>query len=44
MPHNVQSPRSYKYLSGELVAFKNAVEEWTGKQIKDEDLDRGWKA
>ena len=31
MSHNVQSPRPYKYLSGELTAFKKAVEEWTGK-------------
>jgi benzoyl-CoA reductase subunit C len=41
MPHNVQSPRSYKYLRSELETFKKAVEEWTGTTITEKDLDRG---
>ncbi len=41
MPHHVQSPRALPYLRGELENFKKAVEEWTGKTITDEDLDRG---
>jgi benzoyl-CoA reductase subunit C len=39
MPHHVQSPRALPYLTGELVQFKAAVEEWTGKTITDADLD-----
>ena len=41
MPHNVQSPRAVSYLTGELEAFKVAVEKWTGKTISEEDLNRG---
>lgn len=41
MPHKVQSPRALPYLRAELETFKKAVEEWTGKTIRDEDLDRG---
>jgi benzoyl-CoA reductase subunit C len=41
MPHHVQSPRALPYLRAELETFKKAVEEWTGKTITDEDLDRG---
>jgi benzoyl-CoA reductase subunit C len=41
MPNNVQSPRAVPYLRGELEAFKAATEEWTGREITDEDLDRG---
>jgi benzoyl-CoA reductase subunit C len=41
MPHHVQSPRATPYLREELETFKKAVEEWTGKTITDEDLDRG---
>jgi benzoyl-CoA reductase subunit C len=41
MPHHVQSPRALPYLRGELENFKKAVEEWTGKTITNEDLDRG---
>jgi len=40
MPHGVQSPRTYKYLRGELEAFKNSIESWLGKRIRDEDLDK----
>ncbi len=39
MPHHVQSPRALPYLTGELVEFKKAVEEWTGRAITDDDLD-----
>jgi benzoyl-CoA reductase subunit C len=39
MPHNVQSPRALPYLTGELAAFRTAIEEWTGKPITDEKLD-----
>ena len=40
MPHRVQSPRALPYLRNELVEFKRAVEDWTGKSISDADLDR----
>jgi benzoyl-CoA reductase subunit C len=40
MPHHVQSPRALPYLSGELLEFKKAVEDWTGKSITNDDLDR----
>jgi benzoyl-CoA reductase subunit C len=41
MPHHVQSPRAAPFLRDELKTFKKAVEEWTGKTITEEDLDRG---
>lgn len=41
MPHHVQSPRSYQYLTGELNSFKKSIEEWIGKTITDHDLDKG---
>ncbi len=41
MPNAVRSPRSKPFLRGELEEFKKAIEEWTGKTITDEDLDRG---
>jgi benzoyl-CoA reductase subunit C len=41
MPHHVQSQRAVPYLTGELKAFKDAIEDWTGKKISDEDLKRG---
>ena len=40
-PMNVQSPHAIPYLTEELKAFKKAVEEWTEKEITDEDLKRG---
>ncbi|MBS4025768.1 MAG: benzoyl-CoA reductase, bzd-type, subunit N [Clostridia bacterium] len=43
MPHNIQSERSYAFLESELEDFKAAVEEFIGKQITNEDLDRGIK-
>ncbi len=41
MPHHVQSPRAIPYMVGELKAFKEAIEKWTGKEITDDDLARG---
>ena len=40
-PMHVQSPHAVPYLTEELKEFKKAVEEWTGKQITEEDLKRG---
>jgi benzoyl-CoA reductase subunit C len=40
-PMHVQSPQAVPYLKEELKAFKKAVEEWTGKEITNEDLERG---
>ncbi|MFQ5722027.1 MAG: benzoyl-CoA reductase, bzd-type, subunit N, partial [Candidatus Aminicenantales bacterium] len=41
MPNNVQSQRALPYLSGELEAFKRALEKWLGKEISDYDLETG---
>jgi len=41
MPNAVRSPRSKPFLAGELEDFKKAVEEWVGKPITDDDLDKG---
>ncbi|MDP2729726.1 MAG: benzoyl-CoA reductase, bzd-type, subunit N [Dehalococcoidales bacterium] len=41
MPNAVRSPHAKTFLRGELVEFKKALEEWTGKTISEEDLDRG---
>jgi benzoyl-CoA reductase subunit C len=40
MPHHVQSPRALPYLKGELVDFTRKLEEWTGRKIGTDDLDR----
>jgi benzoyl-CoA reductase subunit C len=40
-PMNVQSPQAVPYLTEELKEFKKAIEEWTGKEITNEDLERG---
>lgn len=40
-PNNVQSPNALPYLKGQLEIFKEQVEEWTGKEIREEDLVRG---
>ena len=40
-PMNVQSPHAVPYLTEELKLFKEAIEKWTGKQIKDEDIKEG---
>jgi benzoyl-CoA reductase subunit C len=41
MPNHVQSPRAVPFLKGELERFKKSIEDWTGKKISNEDLDRG---
>ncbi len=41
VPHGVQTPRAAPYYVQELAKFKHAVEQWTGKKITDQDLDRG---
>lgn len=41
MPNHVQSPRAVPFLKGELERFKKSIEEWTGKEITNEDLKRG---
>lgn len=38
MPHHVQSPRAVPFLRSELAAFKNSLENWTGKKITDDAL------
>ncbi len=40
-PMHVQSPQAIPYLTEELKEFKKAVEEWTGKDIAEEDLKQG---
>ena len=39
MPHHVQSPRATPFLTRELQAFKESLEEWTGKKIDDRAID-----
>jgi benzoyl-CoA reductase subunit C len=41
MPSKVQSPSAKPFLKGELEAFMKSLEEWTGKSISQEDLERG---
>jgi len=43
MPHKVQSPHAYEFLTEEYRVFKKEVEEWTGKKITDKDLDNAIK-
>jgi benzoyl-CoA reductase subunit C len=43
MPNNVQSPHAVTYLTGELKAFKAAIEKWIGKEISNEDIHAGIK-
>ena len=40
MPHRVQSPRALPFYAEELKVFKAKIEEWTGKTITDDDLDK----
>jgi benzoyl-CoA reductase subunit C len=40
-PMNVQSPHAVPYLTEELKEFKKAIEEWIGKEITENDLNRG---
>ncbi|NNG07082.1 MAG: benzoyl-CoA reductase [Desulfobacteraceae bacterium] len=41
MPHSTQSSGRYEYLYGELGRFKKSLEDWIGREITSEDLDRG---
>ena len=41
MPHCTQSKGRYEYLTGELRRFKRSLEDWIGREITDDDLDRG---
>ncbi|MBI4283445.1 MAG: 2-hydroxyacyl-CoA dehydratase [Chloroflexi bacterium] len=41
MPVNVGNPRARAYLVQEELEFKKHIEQWTGKTITNEDLDRG---
>jgi benzoyl-CoA reductase subunit C len=41
IPHVVQNPHAVPYLAQEFAKFKKAVENWTGKKITNDDLDRG---
>jgi benzoyl-CoA reductase subunit C len=41
MPHSIQSKGRYEYLHGELIRFKKSLEEWIGREITPEDLDKG---
>ena len=38
MPHKVQSPHAYEFLTEEYKVFKDEVEKWTGKKITDKSL------
>ncbi len=40
-PNKFQSPHALPYLAGQIGIFKKQLEEWTGKQITDDDLRRG---
>jgi len=40
MPDHTDAPTSKLVLRSELDVFKQRIEEWTGKTITDEDLDR----
>jgi benzoyl-CoA reductase subunit C len=39
MPHKVQSPHAYEFLTEEYKVFKKEVEDWTGKKITNKDLE-----
>jgi benzoyl-CoA reductase subunit C len=38
MPNKVQTEHAYSYYSGELVKFKQSLQEWTGRTISDKAL------
>ncbi|KPK28678.1 MAG: hypothetical protein AMK69_08430 [Nitrospira bacterium SG8_3] len=40
VPHSTQGVGRYEYLAEVYREFKDALEEWTGKEITNEDLDR----
>ena len=39
--NSTQTPRALPYLRGQLKLFKEKLEDWTGKEITEEDLRRG---
>ena len=41
MPMKVQTPHAIPYHRSELIKFRTALEEFTGKKLTDDDLDRG---
>lgn len=41
MPHHVQSKRALPYLTNELLDFKKSIEKWSGKEITNQNLERG---
>jgi len=41
VPHGIQNRHAVPYLTQELAKFKKALEDWTGKKITNEDLDKG---
>ncbi|MFQ5498905.1 MAG: benzoyl-CoA reductase, bzd-type, subunit N [Candidatus Zixiibacteriota bacterium] len=40
MPNKVQTDHARPYLTGELKKFKKSVEEWTGRTISDDELQK----
>jgi len=38
MPNKVQTKHAYPYFAGELVKFKESLEEWTGRKLTDDKL------
>ncbi len=41
MPHHVQSRHAVPFTRAEFEVFKAKLEEWTGKEISDDELKRG---
>ncbi len=41
MPHGVQNRGRYEYLCWELAKFKESLEKWTDREIRDADLEKG---
>jgi benzoyl-CoA reductase subunit C len=41
IPHGIQTNGVYEYYRSELEKFKKSLEDWTGREITNEDLDRG---
>jgi benzoyl-CoA reductase subunit C len=41
MAHHVQSKHALPFVRAEFEIFKSRLEEWTGKEITDDDLKRG---
>jgi benzoyl-CoA reductase subunit C len=40
MPHKVQSPHSYEFLTEEYKVFQKELESWTGNNITDNELNK----